>query len=121
MGKRFAHWAKDERIEDDILCKAAKDVIEGRVEADLGKSLFKKRIKKEGMGKSGGYRVIVAYKKPNSSRIFFLSSFAKNEKGTLHPKEQDALSKVAKAYVNASDKLVNELKNKGSIIEICGG
>lgn len=121
MGKHFAHWAKDERIENNTFCEAAKEIIAGQVEADLGKNLYKKRVKKEGMGKRGGYRVIVAYKKPNSNRIFFISSFAKNEQGTLKPKEQDALSKVAKSYVDASDSLVDELKAKGSIIEICGG
>mgnify|MGYP001316322784 CR=1 FL=1 len=120
-GKQFAHWAKDERIQDDTLCKAAQEIIDGKVEAALGKYLYKKRVPKQGMGKSGGYRVIVAYKKPDSERIFFIDAFSKNEKGNLSSKEEAALSKVADAYISASEIIISQLKKKGAIFEICGG
>lgn len=64
--KWFNKWARDEDIRDDTLWKAAEDIVAGRVEADLGKCLYKKRVARKGQGKSGGYRLIVAYKRPNS-------------------------------------------------------
>ena len=61
--KIFKHWAKSEKITDDILIKAAREVTEGRFEANLGKGLYKKRIAKPGRGKSAGYRTLLAFKK----------------------------------------------------------
>jgi hypothetical protein len=117
--KKFAQLAKDERLSDEALCQAAQEIVAGQVEADLGKGLWKKRIAKAGMGKSGGYRLIVAYIRPNSNRVFFLSMFGKNEKENLQAKEKEAFAIVAEAYIAADDDMIEKLKVKGSIFEIC--
>ncbi|WP_051271515.1 type II toxin-antitoxin system RelE/ParE family toxin [Fundidesulfovibrio putealis] len=77
--KWFNKWARDEDIRDDTLWKAAEEIVAGRVEADLGKCLYKKRGARKGQGKSGGYRLIVAYKRPNLDRLFFISAFGKTK------------------------------------------
>ena len=60
--------------------------------ADLGKNLFKVRVKREGQGKSSGYRTIVVYKK--MQRAVFLYGFAKNEKRNITSKELHYLQKL---------------------------
>lgn len=116
--KWFTRWARDEGIQDGVLWKSAEEIISGRVEADLGKCLYKKRIAKRGQGKSGSYRLIVAYKKPNSSRIFFISAFDKGDKSNLTPKEKEAYSKVAAMYVELSDDIIEQLKQIHELFEI---
>jgi len=79
--KWFKRWARKENVSDDVLVEATKEMETGKVEADLGGFLFKKRLAKSGSGKSGGYRVLVGYKK--GSRTVFLYAFAKNQKSKI--------------------------------------
>jgi hypothetical protein len=116
--KWFNRWARNEKISDATLLKAAETIISGHVEADLGASLFKKRIAKAGTGKSGGYRTIVGYKKPNSERIIFLYAFSKNERANISHKEEAALSMAAEVFISATDQQVSELLKRGSVWEV---
>jgi hypothetical protein len=116
--KWFNRWARGEKISDVALRQAAQEVASGRVEADLGGSLFKKRIAKSGAGKSGGYRTIVGYKRPNAERIIFLYAFSKNERANISDKEEAALSVAAEAFISATDKQVSELLKKGAVWEV---
>ena len=116
--KWFNHWADKEGISDADLLNAAAEVTAGKVEADLGGCLFKKRLPRSGGGKRGGYRVIVGYKKPNSERVIFLYAFAKNDKVNLSAREEAALSLVAESFVSTTDKQVQELTAAGSIWEV---
>ena len=88
--KWFNRWARDEKISDAVLYKAAEEVVTGKVEADLGGSLFKKRIARTGAGKSAGYRTIVGYRKPNSERIVIFMLFPKT-KGQIFQKKKRLL------------------------------
>ena len=90
----------------------------GKVEANLGGCLFKKRLARPGSGKRGGYRTIVGYRRPNSERIIFLYAFGKNEKANISDKEEAALSLVAEAFISANDKQIDKLLEQGSIWEV---
>jgi len=57
--KWFNRWARGEDVSDSVLFKAAEEILSGKVEADLGGYLFKKRLAQAGRGKRGGYRTIV--------------------------------------------------------------
>jgi hypothetical protein len=116
--KWFDRWARGEAVTDVILCGAAKDIEAGRVEADLGGNLFKKRLPRPGAGKSGSYRVVVGYRKPNTARIIFLYAFAKNAKANMSAKEEAALSLVAESFVSATDKQVQTLLTLKTIKEV---
>lgn len=116
--KWFNRWAHGEDISDVVLLNAAAEIAAGKVEADLGGCLFKKRIARTGGGKRGGYRTIVGYKRPNSERIIFLYAFAKSQKANISGKEEAALSLVAEAFVSATDSQVKQLLAKGSIWEV---
>ena len=116
--KWFHRWAHREDIADSVLLKAAEEILIGKVEADLGGGLFKKRLARTGGGKRGGYRTIVGYIRPNSERIIFLYAFAKSEKANISSKEEAALSLVAEAFISATNEQVNQLLSEGSIWEV---
>ena len=58
--KDFARWQTGEKLPDDALCKAVKEMENGLVDADLGGFLYKKRVARPGGGKSGGYRTVLS-------------------------------------------------------------
>lgn len=116
--KWFHRWARREKISDALLLQAAEEIVAGQVEADLGGCLFKKRLPRAGSGKSGGYRVLVGYKKPNAERLIFLYAFAKNKRANISEKDKTALRLVAESFVSSTEKMLNELLNQQSIWEI---
>ena len=116
--KWFHRWAKKEGISDFVLVNAAEEVTGGKAEANLGGCLFKKRLPRAGSGKSGGYRVIVGYKRPNSARIIFLYAFAKNAKANITTQEEAALSIAAESFISATDEQVLKLLKDRSIMEV---
>lgn len=116
--KWFTRWVNRENISDAVLLNAGAEVAAGKVEADLGGGLFKKRLARTGGGRRGGYRVIVGYRRPNTERIIFLYAFAKNEKANITAKEEAALSLVAESFVTTTDRQVQELLSAGSIWEV---
>jgi hypothetical protein len=120
-GKQFSRWAAGEAVGDADLCQAAAEAFAGQYEADLGGYLFKKRIARQDGGKSGGYRTILGFRKSDSRRIFFLYGFPKNVRANITTKERSALSANATALVDAADRQIEELKAKGTILELeCG-
>jgi hypothetical protein len=116
--KWFNHWACREGISDAVLLDAAEAIAAGKVEANLGGCLFKKRLPPTGRGKRGGYRVVVGYKRPNAERIIFLYAFAKSDKVNISAREEAALSLVAESFVSAADKQIQQLLAAGSIWEV---
>lgn len=120
-GKQFSRWAAGEAISDSDLCQAATEAFFGQYDADLGGYLFKKRIARQDGGKSGGFRTILGIRKSDSKRIFFLYGFPKNVRANITSRERSALSANAAALVNSTDRQIEELKDKGTILEMeCG-
>jgi hypothetical protein len=114
-----------ERLPDTALCRAASEVLAGKLgggEADLGGGLFKKRLARAGEGKSGGFRAIIAYRRPHTERVLFSFAFAKNAASTLTSQGHEALSEAAKAFVSASDAQIASLIATGKVSEVdCDG
>ncbi len=112
---------RKEHLPEAALCGTAREVVAGTLgagEADLGGGLFKKRVARPGGGKSGGYRVIVAYRPPRTERVLFAYAFAKNAASTLTPQGHEALAKVAAAFVAADDGQVAELLASRDVSEV---
>ncbi len=76
--KTFDRWAK-KLLNDEALCRAAREIEQGLFEADLGGGICKKRVAIAGMGESGGTRTLVA--KQHSAAIFFLLGREKSAPG----------------------------------------
>ncbi len=116
--KWFNHWARKEGVSDAVLLDAAEEIAAGKVEADLGGCLFKMRLPRQGAGKSGGYRVLVGYRRPNAERIIFLYAFAKSDKANISAREEAALSLAAEAFISMAEGKLQELLADGSIWEV---
>ncbi|MBA2649640.1 MAG: type II toxin-antitoxin system RelE/ParE family toxin [Legionella sp.] len=92
--KLFSKWAKPQNINDDSLKKAIDELCQGNSDGDLGGYVYKKRLAREGQGKSGSYRTIVAFK--IDDKAFFVYGFAKSDKASLDAKELKAFKQLAK-------------------------
>ena len=99
--KWFTRFARKERLSNNTLAEAVREIESGLHNGDLGGYLIKKRIARAGGGKSGGYRAILIYRKGN--RAVFLYGFAKNEKDNLSPLELQELQKAAQAFLRLSE------------------
>ena len=107
--KWFARFARRERITDERLCEAIDRAERGLVDADLGGGLIKQRIARERQGRSGGYRMLVAYRA--RGRAVFLYGFAKNEQENVGSDELLSLREIAAAWLNAdADQMTNAIK-----------
>ena len=74
--KGFARFARRERVSDVVLCDAVRRAERGLLDADLGGGIIKQRVARPGQGRSGGYRVLIAYRA--KTRSAFLFGFAKS-------------------------------------------
>lgn len=95
---------------------AVYELEKGLIDADLGAGLIKKRIAKNGQGKSGGYRVLVAFK--NHDRSVFIFGFSKNDRENLDPEENKIYKKVAKMYFDIPMDSLETMCIKGLLTEV---
>jgi hypothetical protein len=63
------------------------------VDADLGAGVIKQRVARAGQGRSGGYRMLIAYRMKDLS--VFLYGFAKNERDNIDGDELTTLREIA--------------------------
>ena len=88
----------------------------GLIDADLGGALIKQRVARQGKGRSGGYRMIVAYRQTN--RAVFLYGFAKSERENIDDDELSELRRLGLNWLNASpEKIVRALED-GALKEV---
>jgi hypothetical protein len=90
---QFHRWARKNDLENGDLCNAALEMAQGLYEADLGSGLFKKRIARQGQGKSSGFRTMIASNRED--RWVFLYGFAKNDRANIKNDETKALKELA--------------------------
>jgi hypothetical protein len=91
----------------------------GLVDADLGGSLFKKRVARQGAGKSGGYRTLLAAR--IGSRHVFLHGFAKHAVTNISHDTRRHLQFEGKVLLNLSTEDVSSAVKDGKLLEIlCG-
>jgi RelE toxin of RelE / RelB toxin-antitoxin system len=87
-GKLFS-----ERERADIVAMIAEDPLCGEVMPGTG-GFRKVRVRREGMGKSGGARVVYIWRR-DKFPIFLITVFPKNKKANLTKAERNALKKHA--------------------------
>jgi hypothetical protein len=90
--RSFARWSRKTQVSDLTLRNAIAEMAAGLIDADLGGSVYKKRVPLPGRGKSGGARVLVATRHTN--RWFLLYGFGKNEQVNIDDRELAALQKI---------------------------
>jgi len=113
---RFARFADKEGITDDELGEAARLLDAGRFSADLGGGVYKMRVARPGEGKSGGYRVLVVFRR--GQRMFYVEGFAKSKRGNVSQREKKELKVLAKDYLGFSDDAIDWAVKTGTLVEI---
>ena len=114
--KDFGRTARRLGIDDRSLSVVVKEVSSGKIDAALGAGLIKQRVAREGGGKSGGYRVVVAVRL--EERMIFLEVFAKNEEANISPLDLQALKIASKQFLKFDDRKVASLLSEGAWIDL---
>ena len=114
--KWLARFARRERIPDRRLSEAIERAERGVVDADLGGGLIKQRVAREGQGRSGGYRMMVAYR--SRGRAVFLYAFAKNERENIDADEFLSLREIAQGWLAADSDRITHAVADGALQEV---
>lgn len=119
--KKFSSEAKRANLRDQILIDTPNEFFnlsrEEQLKHSLGAGLYKLRIAtKEGRGKSGGSRSILAFKKDNG--IYWLHLFSKNDKENVTTSELKKLKQLSDIMFTLTDEQVKNLVNLGELCEV---
>ena len=106
----FSKAAKRARINDDALCSAIDQVMQGQAD-DLGGGVFKKRLNKN------MHRAIILAKAGQSWVYAYM--FAKKDRDNIEDDELTAFRKLAKTYATLDDQQIKQLVQNGDLTEIC--
>jgi hypothetical protein len=103
-------------ISDQALREAVERAAKGLVDAELGSGLIKQRVARQGQGRSGGYRTIIALRA--GDRAFFLHCFAKNDQANISDAELRSLREIAAHWFNTSPVLIEAELKAGRLLEV---
>jgi len=117
--KWFARFARHEQIMDAGLREAIDRAERGLIDADLGGGLIKQRVARQGKGRSGGYRTIIAYRA--KSRTVFLYGFAKSEMENISANQLTAARDIAKKLLAADNAQIARVLEDGELEEVENG
>ena len=114
--KAFTRFADRERIPDHDLYVAVLRAEAGLIDADLGGGVIKQRLRREGSGKSGGFRSIILFRR--GALAFFAYGFAKNERDNITRDELKAFRKLADTMLVLDNRALAEAQKNATITEI---
>ena len=112
-------FARRERITDSLLCEAVDRAVRGLVDADLGGGIIKQRVARQGQGRSGGYRMLIAYR--TADRAVFLYGFAKRERDNIGPDELATLRDIGASWLAANVAQIEQAIADGALAEVHDG
>jgi hypothetical protein len=114
--KGLVRFARRERVTDTSLREAIERAERGLIDADLGGGLIKQRVARPGQGRSGGFRVIVAYRV--KGRAVFLYGFAKNERDNIDSDELQVFRTIGANWLAANAATIKQAIEDGDLQEI---
>lgn len=114
--KWFTKFARKESMADDKLVEAIREIENGLIDADYGGGLIKKRIAREGGGKSGGYRTLIAYRTETIS--LFLYGFAKSDAESFEDNDVKEFKIFTREFLGYSEAQIASAIDKGAIEEV---
>lgn len=114
--KWLARFTRRERITDESLSEAIERAERGLIDADLGGGLIKQRVARRGQGRSGGFRLIVAYRA--RGRAVFLYGFAKSELDNIDSDQLSELRTIATNWLQASPTKIALALEDGALQEV---
>jgi hypothetical protein len=98
------------------LCNVIDRAERGLVDADLGGGVIKQRVARTGQGRSGGYRVLIAYR--THERSIFLYGFAKSERENIKDDELATLREIAARLLEANEERLAHAIEEGALQEV---
>ncbi len=98
------------------MTKAITRAAKWAVDADLGGNVIKQRIARPGGGKSGGYRIIIVFRR--GDKAFFVYGFAKKELDNISRDELKVFKQAAKELLALSDVQIEKLIEIGGLTEV---
>lgn len=114
--KWFVRYVRQEHISDHGLREAIERAERGLIDADLGGGVIKQRVARTGQGRSGGYRMLIAYRSGN--RAVFIYGIAKNDRGNISEDELATLREVGAAWLAAQSEQLNDAITAGILEEM---
>ena len=114
--KPFARFQRRERIGDAARCLAVSAAETGRIDADPGGGLTKQRVARQGAGKRGGYRTVIAYRA--GTRAVFLLGFAKSERANIGSDELAALKRRGSGLLKTAEEALETMIADDEILEV---
>ena len=114
--KAFARFADREGMEDAALREAVRRAGKGLIDADLSGGVIKQRIARKGGGRSGGFRLIVLFRR--GELAFFVYGFAKSDRENLRRDELKAFRTLADAMLKLDEVGLQAALANGTIIEV---
>jgi hypothetical protein len=114
--KWLGRFARRERITDASLAEAIARASRGQIDADLGGGIIKQRVARVGQGRSGGYRMLIAYRAQD--RAVFLYGFAKSERENINPDELLTVREIGGAWLAASAQQIERALKDNALQEV---
>ena len=105
-----------ERLTEECLKNGVRLLESGQCDADLGGGVYKQRLARAGEGKSGGYRVLICFRR--GTRSFFMYGFPKSSRENISASEKNDLKKLAKILFAMTDEQLDEKVKAGAFQEL---
>ena len=99
LTRSFERDAKRDGISDQDCQEAIRKAERNLIDADLGGGLIKQRVARKGQGRSGGYRMMIAYRAKD--RAVFFYGFSKSDRENLSQNELLTARKIAADFLAA--------------------
>lgn len=112
----MARFARKSDVADALLIEAVVRAEQGLVDANLGGGVIKQRVGREGQGRSGGYRTLIAFRSGN--RAIFVFAFAKNDRGNIPPSQLQELRRFAVELLSMDESRIAIALAAGDIEEV---
>ena len=118
--KVFRRFQRKERMNDDALCAAIERAESGLVDADLGHGLIKQRVAREGSGRRGGFRTVIAYR--IGTRAVFVFGFAKSGRDNISSDDERDLADYGAMLIELNAKGIEAMIEDGELWKVeCDG
>ena len=96
-------------MRDADLAEAVRRAGRGLIDVDLGGGIIKQRVARAGQGRSGGYRMLLAYRA--AQRAVFLYGFAKRER-------VQTLPEIGAAWLAADEQRIARAIKESALQEV---
>lgn len=112
----FDRFCRKHAVPDAALLKAVAEIEAGSIHANLGSGLVKQRLPGRNVGKSGGYRTVIAFRA--GDRIVFLHGFAKSRQANLSAVELHEYRSAAERLLLLAETSLAKLVSLGVLIRV---